>query len=318
MTEQELAKQLFTHEQELSSSAASIMTGTALGDSSDGNVRIQVDGAQVGGDNQGIILPTTTPVSSGQKVVITLYGRSGGGKKGMVTGIVGGSGGGGGDISQLEARVSALESDMTTAQSDISTLKSTATTHTSKINELVTVANKRGFIRLYTWTGTGTMSSCKASFWYQPMSGLVVVPVYVSGTPGTGWLSIGSGIPTALRPGQLTGATDVNYAQAMFSQSIGGYVSGGGYVGVRSSYSGATTERGYVVYLTNADENYTSTISTVSSSISPLTITRAYAARVALGDGLDVQSDEFEKTAPIYDEAYSVIFGDDNTSEESE
>lgn len=516
MTEQELAKQLFTRDQELSSSAASIMTGTALGDSSDGSVRIQVDGAQVGGDNQGVILPTTIPVSSGQKVVITLYGRSGGGKKGMVTGIVGGSGGGGGDISQLEARVSALErttsslstsvsslqtrvnaldttvsshtssisslqgrmtsaegsistlrsdvsslqSDMMTAQSDINTIQSEVDTiqsdiadaqsdisslqsslsslsstvsghttsisslqsrmtsaertitnlssdvsiiqsdivaiqsmvddhdntisslqsrmtsaegdisdlddrvtaleqggslpaleqrvgsletrmttaegdidslqsdmttaqsdirtHASKINELVSVENRRGFERLYTWTGTGALSSCKASLWYQPLSGLVVVPIYISGTPGTGWLSIGSGIPSALRPGQLTGASDVNYAQTMFSQSIGGYVSGGGYVGIRSSYSGSTTERGYLVYLAKGDQLYTSTVSTVSSSISPLTITRAYAARVALGDGLDVQSEEFEKTAEIYSDAYDVIFGDDNANEGTE
>ena len=70
-----------------------------------------------------------------------------------------------------------------------------------------------------------------------------------------------------------------------------------------------------MTYLVAADLNYTSTTSTVSSSISPLTVTRAYAARVALGDGLDVTSDEFEKTAAIYDEAYDVIFGDD-TSEE--
>lgn len=312
MTEQELATQIFPASRATSISSASIITATATADSSDGQVSVTIDGAQVSGANASLIVPTTLSVAAGDTVLLTLYGEDGHGKKAFVSGRVGESGGGGDPT--IPGRVSTLESEMDTAQSDIATAQSDITTTKNKVNEVINVVNRRGFVRLYYWSGL--IASCVASLWYNRTTGEVIVPIRIAGTPGAGWHAIGTGIPAALRPGALASTSAPNYAQMMISTPIQVYVSSAGGVGLNSSYGGESNDQGYLVYLVNADLNYTSTVSTVSSSIQPLTVTRAYAARVALGDGLDVTSDEFEKTARYYDEAYDVIFGPDDTSDE--
>lgn len=301
MTEQELATQIFPASRSTSISSASVITAVAAADSSDGSVSVTIDGAQVGGANTKIVVPTTLSVAEGETVLLTLYGEDGHGKKAYVSGKVGESGGGG-DPS-LPGRVSTLESEMDAVQSDIAAEK-------SKINELVEVMNRRGFIRLYSWTATASL----ATFWYNRMTGQVIVCCSVNGTPGAGWHDVGTGIPYALGPAGLS-STRMSQVRQATSQSTFFYITDSGHVGFYTQMSGSITEPSVMTYLVAADLSYTSTVSTVSSSISPLTVTRAYAARVALGDGLDVTSDEFEKTAAIYDEAYDVIFGDD-TSEE--
>lgn len=306
MTEQELASQLFPRQDDVSESC-SIITGTALSASSDGQVTVRIDGVQSGGAETGVVLPTTIGVAAGQSVIITLYGQRGQGKKGFVSGIVGG--GGGGDPT-LPGRVSTLEDEMDSAQASIST-------HATKINELVTALNRRGFLRLYFFSGTG---NSKASLWYCPMTGQVVVGIHMNGTWAAGYSAFNSGsaIPSALRP--LNGLSTAYPTEAKMGVWQGSnptmiYSGNDGMLGGWHSSSGSVNDGGFITYLVKADMNYTSTISTVSSSIQPLTITRAYAARVALGDGLDVTSDEFEQTADAYAEAYDVIFGPD-TSEE--
>lgn len=287
MTDQELANQLFPQEHHGSNAAASLLTGTALEASSNGQVLILVDGATGGSVDAGVLLPTTLSVAAGESVIITLYGAEGHGKKAIVTGRVGESSGG---DPTLPGRVATLE---------------------SKTNEIVDLVNRRGYVRLYSWTGTGALASCTASFWYNRLTGEVIVPVRVAGTPGSGWHGIGSGVPATLRPGALASTPYPDTAQVLVTQNTSIYASSSGGVGFYTSYGGNMNDQGYICYLVNADLNYSSTISTVTSSIQPITISRAYAARVALGDGLDVTSEEFEKTARFYNEAYDVIFPSD-------
>ena len=128
MTDQELAHQLFPQEHHGSSAAASLLTGTALAASSNGQVLILVDGATGGSVDAGVLLPTTLSVVAGENVIITLYGVDGHGKKAIVTGKVGESSGGG-DISALENRVSVLEGEY-------SSLSSTVAGQTSSISAI--------------------------------------------------------------------------------------------------------------------------------------------------------------------------------------
>lgn len=143
MTDIELAKQLFSSQSsETSKANASILTGTALSNSSDGKVLVLVNGAQGNQINRGVTLPCTFSVSAGETVIITLYGRDGNGKKGFVSGRIG-EGGGGGDISQLEQRVTTLEGevveldgDLTTLTGDVSTLSGTVSTLSGTVSTL--------------------------------------------------------------------------------------------------------------------------------------------------------------------------------------
>lgn len=145
MTDIELAKQLFSSQSsETSKANASILTGTALSNSSDGKVLVLVNGAQGNQINRGVTLPCTFSVSAGETVIITLYGTDGKGKKGFVSGRIG-EGGGGGDISQLEQRVTTLEGevveldgDLTTLTGDVSTLSGNVSTISSDIASLTT------------------------------------------------------------------------------------------------------------------------------------------------------------------------------------
>lgn len=306
MTEQELATQIFPASRSTSISSASVITAVAAADSSDGSVSVTIDGAQVGGANTKIVVPTTLSVAAGETVLLTLYGEDGHGKKAYVSGKVGESGGGGDPT--LPGRVSTLESEMDAVQSDVAAEK-------TKINELVTLANSRGFERLYYWTAGG---QSRTGIWYQKASGLCFLSQYVDGywAAGNTYFNSSSPLPQDLRPGNFGGmVADVHGMVRAAGNSMMFLVQSNGLIGAQAQVAGNKYDSGTLVWLAKADLNYTSTISTVDSSISPLTVTRAYAARVALGDGLDVTSDEFERTAPIYDEAYDVIFGDD-TSEE--
>ena len=134
MTDQELANQLFSQPTKGSNSSASLLTGTALENSSNGRVLVLVDGAVGGSVDAGILLPTLLTINAGDSVVITLYGQDGKGKKALVSGRVGETPGG--DISALEQRLTEDETKITNLQVTVSSLSGTVTNQGNRISTL--------------------------------------------------------------------------------------------------------------------------------------------------------------------------------------
>lgn len=292
MTEQELAAAIF-QESEGSSTSQSMLTGFALADSANDEVLVRIDGTQRGASGeQGVYLPTTANVAKGDRVIITLYGPDGRGKKGYVSGVVGGEAGGGG--SDLEPRVEALESR--------------ATTDEAKINEVITAVNDMSWKRIYRFTPS---ASHVASLWYQKATGLVYVGININGSLNAGWTWFNSGnaIPAAMRPASAPGSSGLHDARNVIWASPAILIASGsdGYLSAYMQNSGTSTEAGSVLYLVQPGLNYYYAVSS-GPDITPLTMTRALAARAALGDGLDITTDELAKVAPAYDEAYAIIF----------
>lgn len=141
MTDQELAHQLFSQPIKGSNAAASLLTGTALEDSLNGQVLVSVDGAIGGSVDAGILLPTMLSVAAGENVIITLYGQEGRGKKAIVSGRVGETPGG---DPTLPRRVATLENEMTSVQNDISTLTTSVTNQGGRITTLEGTVSNQG------------------------------------------------------------------------------------------------------------------------------------------------------------------------------
>ena len=302
MTEQEIANALFGQEALGSSTAQSLLSGTALADSSGGQVLVQIDGAQVGlGEDQSVKLDTTCAVSAGQRVTITLFGRDGSGKKAFVSGVVGG-GSGGGDISALEQR-------MTNAENDIAAIQTRLGTDESKINEVIGVLNDFKWQRLYLWTLSGYS---RASLWYRKATGEVMVAVNINGNMNSGWnwYNTGTALPTNLRPTAFPTAALVSARNTIWANPLILICSGDdGRVSAYMQNSGSSSEGGTISYLVQPGLNYSSTTWT-GPDISQLSLTRALAARIALGDGLAEQQD-LEKDEAAYNDAFDIIFGDE-------
>jgi len=287
MTEQELAAALFTQQKGSSSSSASIITGRALADSDDGQVLITVDNSKSSGEAVGITIPTTLTVNEGEQVVITLYGSEGSGKKGYVSGIIGES-----------------------SETDIRALRERLEAAEAKINEVIGKVNDRGFQRLYRWTGS---QNSQCSVWYQKLSGLVVCNMRADGmwTAGNSVFNSSSPLPAALRPGSFGDLPQqVNQVARVGSNWIMFFCLGDGTIGGSCQSSGNRNDYVTLTWLARAVLDYYSSISSVSSDIDPISTSRAYAARLALGDGLDVTREEFDQTREAYNEAYDVIFGE--------
>lgn len=153
MTDQELANQLFSRPKQGSNASASLLTGTAIEASSDGQVLVSVDGAIGGSVDAGILLPTMLSVAAGESVIITLYGQEGRGKKAIVSGRVGETPG---SDPTLPGRVAALENDMTAAQNDITNLGNSISTLsgtvTSQGNRISTLEGQWGFWNIGTFS----------------------------------------------------------------------------------------------------------------------------------------------------------------------
>lgn len=141
MTDQELANQLFSQPIKGSNAAASLLTGTALEPSLNGQVLVSVDGAIGGSVDAGILLPTMLSVAAGENVIITLYGKEGRGKKAIVSGRVGETPGG---DPTLPGRVATLENEMTSVQNDISTLTTSVTNQGGRITTLEGTVSSQG------------------------------------------------------------------------------------------------------------------------------------------------------------------------------
>lgn len=87
MTDKELAQALFPPQQS-SMSSASLLIGTVISTTPGGRVIVDVGGSTVGGSGSGVEMSTTVACAEGDRVVITLYGRQGQGKKGIITGVI--------------------------------------------------------------------------------------------------------------------------------------------------------------------------------------------------------------------------------------
>lgn len=87
MTDQELARALF-QQRPTSMASASLLIGRVMSVEADGSVIVDVGGATIGDPGAGVAMSTTVACADGDTVVITLYGRDGRGKKGIVTGVV--------------------------------------------------------------------------------------------------------------------------------------------------------------------------------------------------------------------------------------
>ena len=303
MTEQEIANRLFGVDTSGSATSQSLLSGVAVEASSGGQVKVKIDGAQIGiGEQDSVLLDTTCVVAAGQRVTITLFGRDGQGKKAFVSGVVGG-GSGGGDISALEQRVSTLEGD-------VSSLQSRLTTDETKINEVISTINDFKWKRLYLWTLSG---SSRASLWYRRASGEVLVAVNIQGNMNSGWnwYNTGAALPSDLRPTAFPGSSSlVSARNTIWANPLILICSGDdGRISAYMQNSGSSSEGGTISYLVQPGLNYSSTVWT-GPDISQLSLTRALAARVALGDGLAEQQD-LEKDESALNEAYNIIFGDD-------
>lgn len=303
MTEQEIANRLFGVDTSGSATSQSLLSGVAVEASSGGQVKVKIDGAQIGiGEQDSVLLDTTCVVAAGQRVTITLFGRDGQGKKAFVSGVVGG-GSGGGDISALEQRVSTLEGD-------VSSLQIRLTTDETKINEVISTINDFKWKRLYLWTLSG---SSRASLWYRRASGEVLVAVNIQGNMNSGWnwYNTGAALPSDLRPTAFPGSSALISARStIWANPLILICSGDdGRISAYMQNSGSSSEGGTISYLVQPGLNYSSTVWT-GPDISQLSLTRALAARVSLGDGLAEQQD-LEKDEAALNEAYNIIFGDD-------
>ena len=301
MTEQEIANRLFGTNTSGSATSQSLLSGVAVEASSGGQVKVQIDGAQIGiGDQDSVLLDTTCSVAPGQRVTITLFGRDGQGKKAFVSGVVGGSGGG--DISALEARV-------TTAEENITAIQTRLSTDESKINEVIGVLNGFKWQRLYLWTLSGYS---RASLWYRKSTGEIMVAVNINGSMNAGWnwYNTGAALPTDLRPTAFPTAALVSARNTIWANPLILICSGDdGRVSAYMQNSGSSSEGGTISYLVQPGLNYSSTTWT-GPDISQLSLTRALAARIALGDGLAEQQD-LENDEAAYNEAFDIIFGDE-------
>lgn len=325
MTEQEIANRLFGTSASGSATSQSLLSGVAVEASSGGQVKVQIDGAQIGiGDQDSVLLDTTCSVAAGQRVTITLFGRDGQGKKAFVSGVVGGGGGGGGgDIDELEQRMDAAElaisglqsstnalaTRMSTAESDITALQTRLGTDESKINEVIGVINDFKWQRLYLWTLAGYS---RASLWYRKATGEVMVAVNINGQMSSGWnwYNTGTALPTDLRPTAFPTAALISARNTIWANPLILICSGDdGRVSAYMQNSGTSSEGGTISYLVQPGLNYSSTTWT-GPDISQLSLTRALAARIALGDGLAEQQD-LEKDEAAYNEAFDIIFGDE-------
>lgn len=303
MTEQEIANAMFA-DRGGSTTSQSLLSGLALGDSANGKVLVAIDGARIGGgsDDEGVLLDTTCTVSSGQRVVISAYGPEGNGKKVFVSGVVGG-GSGGGDISALETRVSTLEDKETEDR--------------TKINEIITAVNNLKWYRVYYFTVSGTNHG--ASLWYQPGTGFVYCSFEINGLFSTGWNYYNStAIPSDLRPSNTPYNPKLHDARNVIWSTPRILLCSGsdGKLSVNLESGGTSNEAGSILYLCKPGLSYSSSY-WVGPDITQLSLTRALAARVVLGDGLDIQQDELENTPGLVDaldDAYDVIFGQDPTS----
>lgn len=303
MTEQEIANRLFGVDTSGSATSQSLLSGVAVEASSGGQVKVKIDGAQIGiGEQDSVLLDTTCVVAAGQRVTITLFGRDGQGKKAFVSGVVGG-GSSGGDISALEQRVSTLEGD-------VSSIQNRLTTDETKINEVISTINDFKWKRLYLWTLSG---SSRASLWYRRASGEVLVAVNIQGNMNSGWnwYNTGAALPSDLRPTAFPGSSSlVSVRNTIWANPLILICSGDdGRISAYMQNSGSSSEGGTISYLVQPGLNYSSTVWT-GPDISQLSLTRALAARVALGDGLAEQQD-LEKDEAALNEAYDIIFGDD-------
>lgn len=303
MTEQEIANRLFGVDTSGSATSQSLLSGVAVEASSGGQVKVKIDGAQIGiGEQDSVLLDTTCVVAAGQRVTITLFGRDGQGKKAFVSGVVGG-GSGGGDISALEQRVSTLEGD-------VSSIQNRLTTDETKINEVISTINDFKWKRLYLWTLSG---SSRASLWYRRSSGEVLIAVNIQGNMNSGWnwYNTGAALPSDLRPTAFPGSSAlVSARNTIWANPLILICSGDdGRISAYMQNSGSSSEGGTISYLVQPGLNYSSTVWT-GPDISQLSLTRALAARVALGDGLAEQQD-LEKDEAALNEAYNIIFGDD-------
>lgn len=304
MTEQEIANRLFGTSTSGSATSQSLLSGVAVEASSGGQVKVQIDGAQIGiGEQDSVLLDTTCVVEAGQRVTITLFGRDGQGKKAFVSGVVGGGSGGGGDISALEARV-------TTAEENITAIQTRLGTDESKINEVIGVLNDFKWQRLYLWTLSGYS---RASLWYRKATGEVMVAININGNMNSGWnwYNTGAALPANLRPTAFPTAALVSARNTIWANPLILICSGDdGRVSAYMQNSGSSSEGGTISYLVQPGLNYSSTVWT-GPDISQLSLTRALAARIALGDGLAEQQD-LEKDEAAYNEAFDIIFGDES------
>lgn len=311
MTEQEIANMLFAGQPESSATSQSLLSGVAVSDSARGTVQVKIDGAQVGtGDQESVLLDTTCAVSAGQRVTITLFGRDGSGKKAFVSGVVGG-GSGGGDISALEQR-------MTNAENDIDALETKESDDRTKINELIDAVNATKWYRIYYFTVSGKNHAC--GLWYQPSSGLVYIGMEVNGQWNTGWNYYNStALPADLRPSSppyqpaLHDARNVIWSTPRILLCSGA----DGKLSVNLESGGTSNEAGTLLYMVKPNLSYTSIYYT-GPDIVKLSMTRALAARVALGDGLDWTPEELERDVDTLNEAYDIIFGDDTSTQGDE
>ena len=223
--------------------------------------------------------------------------------------------GGGGDpglanrVTACENDIDALQADMSAAQSDITALQTRLGTDESKINEVIGVINDFKWQRLYLWTLAGYS---RASLWYRKATGEVLVAVNINGSMSQGWnwYNTGAALPADLRPTAFPTAALVSARNTIWANPLILICSGDdGRVSAYMQNSGTSSEGGTISYLVQPGLNYSSTTWT-GPDISQLSLTRALAARIALGDGLAEQQD-LEKDEAAYNEAFDIIFGDE-------
>jgi len=213
-------------------------------------------------------------------------------------------------VTACENDIDALQSDMSTAQSDITAIQTRLSTDESKINEVIGVLNDFKWQRLYLWTLSGYS---RASLWYRKATGEVLVAVNINGNMNSGWnwYNTGTALPTNLRPTAFPTAALVSARNTIWANPLILICSGDdGRVSAYMQNSGSSSEGGTISYLVQPGLNYSSTTWT-GPDISQLSLTRALAARIALGDGLAEQQD-LEKDEAAYNDAFDIIFGDES------
>lgn len=212
-------------------------------------------------------------------------------------------------VTACENDIDALQTDMSTVQGDITALQTRLGTDESKINEVIGVINDFKWQRLYLWTLSGYS---RASLWYRKATGEVLVAVNINGSMNSGWnwYNTGAALPADLRPTAFPTAALISARNTIWANPLILICSGDdGRVSAYMQNSGTSSEGGTISYLVQPGLNYSSTTWT-GPDISQLSLTRALAARIALGDGLAEQQD-LEKDEAAYNEAFDIIFGDE-------
>lgn len=213
------------------------------------------------------------------------------------------------DMTAAQSNIVILQSDMLGAKSDITALQTRLSTDESKINEVIGVLNDFKWQRLYLWTLAGYS---RASLWYRKATGEVLVAVNINGSMNSGWnwYNTGAALPADLRPTAFPTAALVSARNTIWANPLILICSGDdGRVSAYLQNSGTSSEGGTISYLVQPGLNYSSTTWT-GPDISQLSLTRALAARIALGDGLAEQQD-LEKDEAAYNKAFDIIFGDE-------